>query len=359
MSNPTVSMRDALALAWKHVKRNEKLPEIHKICDQVLDYRPFQLDALVIKALACGIERDTDGFAHHKAALDAAYPHFARYDFLRARLERQGKEAGHHFLFEAYKLYREFRQTDNFIVSYPKCGRTWLRAMLIHYLSPEDAARHLELLPYTAADPGLPNTSLTHDDYPHWKSASALVTDKSVYEGKRVLILVRDPRDVLVSSYFQFTKRGDRERARSDFDGPIDEFVFEDVGGVAGLVGFYNAWAPYLDGQNRLLLRYEDLAAAPADVLGDAVRFLGFPQLSRDRLAAAAEFGAFDSMQKMEIDGAFASERLQTADASDREALKVRRGKIGGYRDYLAPDTIARLDAYLAENLDGRYAAYK
>jgi hypothetical protein len=36
---------------------------------------------------------------------------------------------------------------------------------------------------------------------------------------------------------------------------------------------------------------------------------------------------------------------LRTSSAADPESFKVRRGKVGGFRDYLAPDDIAYIDA--------------
>jgi hypothetical protein len=46
-------------------------------------------------------------------------------------------------------------------------------------------------------------------------------------------------------------------------------------------------------------------------------------------------------MNKLEAAGAFASKILQPTDVADPESFKVRRGKVGGYTDYLAGDDLA------------------
>src|SRR5207249_9665213 len=51
---------------------------------------------------------------------------------------------------------------------------------------------------------------------------------------------------------------------------------------------------------------------------------------------AALAFSEFENMKKMEAAGAFDSKILRPGDVRDPESFKVRRGKIGGYREYLS-----------------------
>jgi len=67
---------------------------------------------------------------------------------------------------------------------------------------------------------------------------------------------------------------------------------------------------------------------------------------------AALEFSRFENMQKLEAAGAFDSKILLPGDVRDPESFKVRRGKVGGYREYLsledqryAADALTELDA--------------
>jgi alcohol sulfotransferase len=57
-------------------------------------------------------------------------------------------------------------------------------------------------------------------------------------------------------------------------------------------------------------------------------------------------------MREREREGRFASDDLTPRDHSDTDSFKVRRGVIGGYRDYFDDAQCAALDALVAERLD-------
>jgi hypothetical protein len=55
-------------------------------------------------------------------------------------------------------------------------------------------------------------------------------------------------------------------------------------------------------------------------------------------LDAALRFCEFSNMKKLEAAGSFDSKILQPRDMNDPESFNVRRGKVGGYREYLSSD---------------------
>jgi Sulfotransferase domain len=57
-----------------------------------------------------------------------------------------------------------------------------------------------------------------------------LETDKSRYRGTKVLYLIRDPRDVVVSCFFQATRR------KKLFRGTLSEFIRSDNYGIRKIV---------------------------------------------------------------------------------------------------------------------------
>ena len=78
---------------------------------------------------------------------------------------------------------------------------------------------------------------------------------------------------------------------------------------------------------------------------------------------AALDFSEFGNMQKLEAAGVFNSKILQARDIRDPESFKVRRGKIGGYEDYLsaedrqyAIDALKLLDPHFSYEPHGRAA---
>lgn len=245
--------------------------------------------------------------------------------------------------------WRADRASDAFIVSYPKCGRTWLRMLLSRAIELHFGAPGVDYLAgdYLGGDvPGAPRVRVTHDDDPHWKTARGLDRRKRRYRGKRVVLLVRDPRDVVVSMYFE---RSRRERA---FDGTLSEFLHAPRGSLDTILGYYNAWAAARGiPRDLLIVRYEDLRRNTEAELRRLLAFLGIEQVSDAHVAEAVRFASFENMREMESADALGSGRLRPRDAGDPESFKVRRGKVGGFVDYLTPDEIADVEQRIRTQL--------
>ncbi|TIM66355.1 MAG: sulfotransferase domain-containing protein [Mesorhizobium sp.] len=98
------------------------------------------------------------------------------------------------------------------------------------------------------------------------------------------------------------------------------------------------------------LLRYEDVQRDTNDTLRSIGKFLG-KSLDESQLADVAVSRSFKRMQQSEISGELGARyggRLQPRDPDDPESFKVRKGKVGGYLDYLSADDVAFCDDVLA-----------
>ncbi len=240
------------------------------------------------------------------------------------------------------------RDADVYIISYPKSGRTWLRVLLgkalcLKYGLPDGLM--LDTYRLTAAA-GILRTHFVHDlseilaaiSYHH------LPTDKTEYAAKKVIFVVREIGDVLVSSYFQATRRTNK------FRGPLSDFIRSDKFGIKKVVTFYNIWH-----RNRhvprdfLLLSYEEIHANAEAALAEALCFMGVDEIDPHMLKEAVAFASFDNMKKMEADGYFQDARMRPADVSDEESFKVRKGIAGGYKAYLSEVDIQYIDRTVEE----------
>jgi hypothetical protein len=252
-----------------------------------------------------------------------------------------------------FAWYRR-RRADAMLVSFPKCGRTWLRLLVGRALQrqfelPPDADL-LELHRLADLDRRVPSVFVTHDDDAHWKPPEEVERDKRRHRGQRVILLVRDPRDVIVSLYFQ---KRDRRRA---FAGSLDEFLADRVGGFESLLAFYDAWAGSLDVPHAVLVvRYEDLHDRPERELRRVLDFIGVTAVPDEVVAEAVAFASFDNMRRMEESDALDSSRLRPGRPGDVASYKTRRGVVGGYRDELTPEQIERLDRLMAASLVDRF----
>jgi hypothetical protein len=243
------------------------------------------------------------------------------------------------------------RRTDAFLVSFPKCGRTWLRVMIgrafqLHYGLPPDADL-VELHRLAELDPRVPCVVATHDDAQR-KAPEDVASDLSRYRGKRVVLLVRDPRDVIVSLYHQ------RRGRHGGYDGTLAEFLDERVGGYETVLRFYDSWAEKIGTADMLLVRYEDLHARPERELQRILRFVGV-DVKPAIVADAVAFGSFDHMRELEEASTFPSEKLRPGRRGDVDTYKTRRGKVGGHRDELTAAQIAHLDRMLATSAASRF----
>jgi hypothetical protein len=238
-------------------------------------------------------------------------------------------------------------EADAYALSYPKAGRTWLRALVGKVLADalgisERRILETEFLTRRAA---LPSIGFDHDGSAmrynvRWQD---MPRDRRRYAGKRVLLLGRDVRDNLVSAYFQATRRIDA------WHGPIAPFLRDDRYGVDKLLAFYGIWAEQRDVPAAFMfIRYEELHADTAGTLARVLPFFGI-EAGADAIAAAVAYCRFENLQRGEAEQRFRGSALVPGREGDPEAFKVRRGKVGGYVDYLSADDIGYIDAAIAD----------
>jgi len=280
------------------------------------------------------------------------------------------RRAKRRILHGAKRAGRSHTSTDRFeapvfLISFPKAGRTWLALVLAkvfaqHFELPDTNLLQLEQLP--RIDRRIPRIHLVHDDAPHWKTPQELETDKSAFDSNRVIFLVRDPRDVVVSLFFEKNKRLatylDQERQLyrnllphdrvKPYAGDLAKFVREPEGSLDTLIHYYAIWW-----QNRkvpsdfLLVRYEDMQADTVREVRRVLDFLDLNDIADATIEAAVQYCAFENMRKMERENRFNSHRLKAVDRRNEETYKTRRGKVGGFHDYFQPSEIDYLNAKL------------
>ncbi|MGA9290136.1 MAG: sulfotransferase domain-containing protein, partial [Anaerobacillus sp.] len=129
------------------------------------------------------------------------------------------------------------------------------------------------------------------------------------------------------------------------------EFILDEQLGVARVIQHYNRWLNEMKAlSHTLVVKYEDLRADPVVSLGRIIEFLDHA-FSHEDLAKAVEFASFDSLSRKEKEGFFSSGRLRPADPEETGSFKVRRGKVGGYRDYFTAEQNDRIDTLVRQQL--------
>ena len=119
-----------------------------------------------------------------------------------------------------------------------------------------------------------------------------------------------------------------------------------------------NDWLDEFSGRKDFtIIRYEALRASPAVHFRDLLAVVGETAPHMSIFQEALEFSRFEKMQKFEAAGVFDPKILHSGDVRDPESFKVRRGKVGGHREYLSPadleyaaGAVMELDSYFSYN---------
>ena len=218
------------------------------------------------------------------------------------------------------------------LASYPKSGNTWLRAFLHNFLrngpAPHDINRLLDLTAtendaslYRRLDPR-PASLYSVDDVQRMREHVHRAISESFPDHVLVkthnarievagrplvtpevtagaIYIVRDPRDVAISYGSHLNLPVDEVIAMmaepGAATGSTDAQVFERLGTWSQHVA---SWIEP-DGKPLLVLRYEDMHAAPLETFGRVARFLGAPA-EPARLDRAIRFSRFDELAAQE-----------------------------------------------------------
>ena len=218
-----------------------------------------------------------------------------------------------------------------FLVSFPKTGRTWLMHMIdqIKELSnhPLKYKKHFIFQEHDGSE------IIIENGYRNNPLDIFQFTGRNRYRRGKVIFLVRDPRDVIVSHFHQVTKR-----ARNPFVfNSISEFVKDDILGFKRIIHFYNLWQKNKDvPQDFLLVSYENLINNGIQELQKINNFLEI-NISKESVRYIYEESSASKMRDKEINN-----KLEGFNdfGKSKNQLKVRNAKIGGYKSELSEDDI-------------------
>jgi len=255
---------------------------------------------------------------------------------------------------------RELSRGDAIVISIPNSGRTWVRTFLCAYFCAR-YERPFSLHPETYHDSRIPRIIYTHDLYEHYTKTrwwervrGKFLVPPREFKRARIILLARDPRDAFVSHYIEMTRRT-VETANELKSRALGDVLRDPIFGVVLIIETMNAWlTEFARRPDCIIVRYEDLHATPNEQFRRVLVALGETAPQARHFEKALDFSRFDNMRRMEASLEYDRQLLQPGDVNDSESYKVRRGKIGGYVDYLDPSDIAYADQAMSA-LDPRF----
>jgi len=219
-----------------------------------------------------------------------------------------------------------------FLVSFPKTGRTWLMHMINHL---KELSNHpLKNQEHFIFNEHDNSEIIIENGYRNNPLDVFRSTGRNRYRRGKVIFLVRDPRDVVVSHFHQVTKR-----AKNPFVfNSISDFIKDETLGFNRIIHYYNLWYKNRNiPKDFLLIKYEDLLENGVRELQKTNNYLSL-NISVSDIKKVYEDSSANKMRKKEL----ANQLDGSKDfGKEKNQLKVRNAKIGGYMKELSEEDIA------------------
>lgn len=204
-----------------------------------------------------------------------------------------------------YKLYSASRpdffapsEQDVFLVSFPRSGNTWMRVVLSELLygksgtSLEDIERYIPDIHFRPLKHDVVKSEfhIVKSHLPYMRTSEA-----SIY--KRVIYLIRDPRDVALSHYRYTSAHG--------YSNDFDHFLMDWLNGRIWPVSWrehVNSWTGIgldMNAVNICLIQYEDLLSEPVCEIQKIADFIGH-QTSLNEIQRVVKLASPENMRQKE-----------------------------------------------------------
>lgn len=225
------------------------------------------------------------------------------------------------------KFRASIRPSDTFLVTYPRSGTTWATFFLANVLRSRLSDQvNLKTIVESVPD--------VNEEYFGRGSLATYETlrDPRIFSVhaqcdpafRKVVYLLRDPRDVMVS-YWHFRRLTDPK-----FGLTLAQFVYTDNHWPCPWDEHVAGWLLRNEHPDLLVVRYEEMREDTIGIVGRILDFVGL-RTEKNFLESAIRASRFENMQALEKKHGFSL----IGDEGLRDERFVRRGQIGGWQDEL------------------------
>ena len=230
---------------------------------------------------------------------------------------------------------------DIFLVSYPRSGNTWTRFLIGNLVYPDQP------LTFKNVESRIPEIYLSPDRVLRRLARPRLLKSHECFDPryKRIIYIVRDPRDVAVSYYHYAIKI-----KWIDQNYPIEQFVPRLISGEFDVrARWAAAWSDHVmswvsmrnESDGFLLLRYEDMIQDAEHELSRVASFLNF-EPTPERLTRAVQLSSADHMRNLEKREA---QEWQLTQNTRQDKPFVRAAKSGSWEQALPALSVALIES--------------
>ncbi len=246
------------------------------------------------------------------------------------------------------KIYRYaqglagLNKNDILLASFPKSGVTWLRFFLfqlLRTLEPDDHPLSWRNLDNTLPELGRQNLL---DPWPYASLPRFVKTHKNnlPFFGKcRSVLLVRDPRDVMVSFYCY-----QKAKTRNGFTGTFSRFIRHKKFGLPAWNKHYRSWRD----RCTMMLTYEDMLNNDIEVFTGLFQQLNI-KVPAPYIKTAAENTRFSKLRELENHSGTSKPR----DFFQPDYKFTRKGVAGDWKNYFTGNDLLYYEKYIRQNDQG------
>jgi hypothetical protein len=227
---------------------------------------------------------------------------------------------------------------DTFVVSYPRSGNTWTRFLIANLVYPE------KNVGFTNIEKLIPDTSSQSNRALKSTPRPRIIKTHEYFDHRyrKVIYIVRDPRDVALS-YYDFQ----RKYRQIDDAYPLEQYVEDFVQGRLISID-WGTWAEnvsswiYTRGKSKnfLLLRYEDMMQDTTRELTRIAQFFGI-EAAPTRLQEVIDRSSADRMRELEK---LEADRWIATKNRRKDIPFVRVAKAGGWRTSLPVKSVEQIE---------------
>lgn len=226
---------------------------------------------------------------------------------------------------------------DKFIISYPKSGRTWLYEILKLYAFKlySDPNKYQQGL----VKIGNNLIKFEHDcsDWVPYPQKKLKIKNREIINSKKI-ILIRDPREIIISSWYHLTFR---EKINNE---KINKFIDNSYLGIIKIINFYNLINENLLNKS-IIINYATLCNNTSVEVEKILDFFDI-EINKNLISECIKDCSFENLQTKEI---------KTNKIMDKRSLKFRRGKIGNLSEDLENKDIKKINFYINSKLNNNF----
>ncbi|KAG5564533.1 hypothetical protein RHGRI_000647 [Rhododendron griersonianum] len=229
---------------------------------------------------------------------------------------------------------------DVLLISTPKSGTTWLKALIF---------ATMKRTCYTNSTHPLLTTN-PHDCVPFFEFEPKSILDS----GCKIVYLCRDPKDVLISMWYFLAKVRSKELPPLSLEETVDLFSR----GIFGFGPFWDHvqgyWKASLECPERIFfITYEEMKRDTFVKVKRMAEFLGQPFSMEEETERVVEeiieLCSFGKLKNLEVN------KNGSRNPSFKNDVFFRKGEVGDWRNHLTPQMVERLDQITNEKLPGLF----